>query len=401
MSTSAIPVVMYHGVAPERPGWLWNYLITPVELFERQMELLVNRGWKTITLAQLHAHMKDNAPLPERPVVLTFDDGYLDNWVYVYPILRKYGLHAVIWMTTDFIDRAEKPRPNLDDLYEGRVEGVDLSDPGFLSWPEMRKMEETGHVEIQSHASTHTWYFTGPEIIDFHRPAGIDGYVPEPWLSWNINPEMKPYYMSRDFSGDVPLGSPIYRYGKSLSSRRYFEDPELAGTLAAFVANNGGADFFSRTGWRAELSALAEETGSRNDRIETEKEYELRVAGELAGSRRILSDGLGHDVDFLCWPGGGYNDTTLRIASEAGYRASTTHYEDSSRRNIFGEEPSQINRIGCGSPWAWKDSLVVSRTDPEFFLAILENFAGKKMSIWKMRWYKMKYLARFYLTGKK
>ncbi|MBN2070029.1 MAG: polysaccharide deacetylase family protein [Candidatus Krumholzibacteriota bacterium] len=396
----AVPVVMYHTIAPERPGWLWSHLVTPVDLFEGQMRLLREKGWNTISLTQLHSHMKDNAPLPDRPVVLTFDDGYLDNWVYAYPILKKYGHHAVIWMSTDFIDPAEKPRPNLDDLEEGRSRPEDLPGEGFLSLSEMLIMEKTGTIEIQSHARTHTWYFSGSDVVDYHRPAGNSGYQPLPWLSWNLRPELKYQYMSRDFASDAPYGTPIYESERSIVARRYFPDEKVASLLTAHVRENGGHLYFDRAQWKEELDSIVRGEHSSAGRFETRDEYEQRITEEIAGSRKFLSNRLGKEVRFLCWPGGGYNDTALRIASESGYLATTTDYHNPAMRNVYGEDAGRINRIGCGS-WISRSGLVIRRTDPGFFISILEGYAGKKLSIWKSRCYKMKYLVRCFLSGKK
>ncbi len=393
-----VPVLMYHSVARERPDWLWSHLITPVELFERQMRLLKKKGWNTITLSQLHSHMKNNTALPDKPVVLTFDDGYLDNRVYAYPILKRYGHHAVIWMSTDFIDPAAQPRPTLDDVWEGRLTVDELPGEGFLSVAEMREMEETGTIEIQSHLRTHTWYFQGPEIVDYHRPTGADGYEPYPWLSWNAFPGRKYDYMSRDFAKDIPSGTPIYRYERSVIARRYFPDEKIALLLVDYVSGNGGDQFFSRENWKEELDSIVRENPPAGDRVETKEEYAERLREEIAGSRKLLSDKLGGDIKFLCWPGGGFNETALRIASESGYFATTTHYGDPGMKNVYGEPADRINRIGCGV-WSPGSGLVISRTDPGFFIAMLEGFTGKKLSIWKMRCYKMKYLVRYYLTG--
>ena len=397
----AVPVVMYHGVAPDRPEWIWNHLVTPVDVFDGQMKALKENGWNTITLKQLYSHMKDGDPLPKKPVVLTFDDGYLDNWVYAYPILKKYGHHAVIWMTTDFIDPCPDPRPRMDDAGIDGSHEKGLESLGFLSFAEMRVMEESGHAEIQSHALTHTWYFSGEKILDYHRPAGKDGYDPLPWLSWNAVPEKKYEYMSRDLSGDLPFGSPVYKHERALVVRKYFDDENLARRLAAHVAAHGGAGFFDMPVWRGELDELVTNYGSPAGRYETDEEYEDRVRHELAGSRSILSRGLGRDIDFLCWPGGGFNDTTLRIASEEGCLATTTDYHTPGRKNVHGERPDRINRIGCASPWMWRGNVSIKNTDPGFFIASLDGFTGKKRSIWKMRCYKIKYLIRYFLTGNK
>lgn len=398
MKPGGVPVVMYHGIGPDRPGWPWGFLRTPLDVFENQMRLLRERGWTTITLDRLHAHMSRGASLPEKPVVLTFDDGYLDNWIYAYPILRKYGHRAVIWMSTDFIDPGCDPRPGVDDINGSMAEEGGFDDTGYLSAAEMKSMVESGHIEIQSHAQTHTWYFNGPEIVDFHRPAGVDGYIRPPWLVWNRFPETKHLPPARVPDERVPFGTPIYTYGKSLATRRYFDDPELAARLAGHVAAAGGAGFFERAGWRRELEAFAGGYGRRNDRTESEEEYEARVRGELTLSKRRIEEELGTEVHYLCWPGGGRSPRTLRIAEDVGYLATTTHYFDPDRRNIYGQDPREINRVGCGSPWVWRGRKFY-RTDPEFFVAILDLFAGRKNSIWTIRAHKLKYIIRYYVRG--
>jgi hypothetical protein len=261
----AIPVIMYHGVGNDYPGWEWNHLVIPVEVFDGQMRILKERGWTTISLEQLHAHMATGASVPERSIVLTFDDGYRDNYVHAFPILKKYGHRAAIWMSTDFVDPRVDCPPTLDDVWAKRVGMDELDARGYLSWAEMRRMVESGLVEIQSHAKTHTWYFSGPEIVDFHRPDGIDGYAAPMWLAWNAFPAEKYKSMHERMGKRLPYGEPIYRHGKSFAVRRYFEDQGLTGRLVAFVAENGGAEFFSRPGWRERLEAVARDYGGSRD----------------------------------------------------------------------------------------------------------------------------------------
>jgi len=398
MKNRGVPVVMYHAVGPQKPGWIWNYLVMPVQVFEDQMRMLKKKGWTAITLNALYNHMAKGEPLPDKPIVLTFDDGYLDNWVFAYPVLKKYGHHAVIWISTDFVDPRATVRETLEDVWRGTVPEKDLCTTGFLSWNEMKIMVESGHFEIQSHAKTHTWYHAGPEIVDFHRSRGTDGYVPHPWLGWNRHPERKYEYQTARLDEDVPYGTPIYRHEKSLAARRYFEDESLTGRLVDYVAQSGGSSFFNRKGWREELLAVVEGFGPRHDRMETEEEYEERIRIEIAESRRAIEKELGTKVDFLCWPGGGRNAVTFRIAEEAGYLATTTHYQDRERRNTYGQNPREINRTGCGSPWMWR-GLTVHTIDPAFFLAILGDFNGSKSAIWLMRFLKLKYVLRHYVSG--
>lgn len=398
MEIRGVPVVMYHGVGPTLETWQWRYLITPLAVFEGQMRRLRDEGWHTITLARLHDHLSRGTRLPARSVVLTFDDGYLDNWVYAYPVLKRFGHHAVIWMSTDFVDPCGTARPTLEDYRAGRIPRGELPGPGYLSWEEMRRMVESGHVEIQSHARTHTWYPSGPEIIDFHRPSGVGAYMPPPWLGWNMFPERKYEYMTAGLEDLVPYGTPVYRHTKALAGRRYFEDPGLMELLTERVKEGGGRAFFTKSGWRRELRGLADRHPPGGGRFETDSEYEERVRMELAESREAIAGALGTAVDYLCWPGGGRNAVTIRIAEEVGYLATTTHFLDTERRNVYGQDPREINRIGSGAPWVWRGTVIMN-TEPRFFTALLEAFAGNKKSLLTARLYKLKYLFRHFLFG--
>jgi len=396
MKPNAIPVVMFHGVGDDRPGFLWNHLLTPIDVFDGQMRLLGERGWRTISLNELHSHMSTGTAVPDKAIVLTFDDGYRDNWVNAFPILKKYGHRAAIWMSTDFVDPRSDLPPTLDDVWAGRLRPGELDERGYLSWAEMREMVRSSHVEIQSHAKTHTWYFSGPRIVDFHRPEGIEGYRAPQWLVWNRFPDEKHASMGGFEPERIPYGTPIYVHGKSLVVRRYFEDPGLTEKLAAFVAAKGGAGFFRASGWRERLLGVAAEYGDRGDRVETEEDYRARVKAELVESKRAIEGALGTTVNFLCWPGGAYTELTRRIAEEAGYAATTTRYEDWTWRNVHGEDPREINRIGSGSPWVWRD-VIFRRTDPGYFIAGLDFVCGEKNSVWRLRSYKLKYLLRYYV----
>jgi len=83
---------------------------------------------------------------------VTFDDGYLDNWVHAFPVLKKLGVKAAMYLVTSLVERQALPR-----------EGVAVSDTrrrerdpgGFLSWAEARAMADSGLVTFGSHTHTH------------------------------------------------------------------------------------------------------------------------------------------------------------------------------------------------------------------------------------------------------
>ncbi len=101
-----VPILMYHYIRinPDPDDILGDSLsVTPAE-FAAQIELLTRYGYRGVTFAQLLAYFKDNVPLPPRPVILTFDDGYRDFYTDAYPVLRQYGQPATVFLVTGFLD---------------------------------------------------------------------------------------------------------------------------------------------------------------------------------------------------------------------------------------------------------------------------------------------------------
>jgi peptidoglycan/xylan/chitin deacetylase (PgdA/CDA1 family) len=106
-----LTVLAYHRILdPSSPGfdeYEPNVSATP-ELFAREMEY-VAKHFSVIDLAALRAHIEQGTPLPPRPLLITFDDGYLDNYQNAYPILKQRGLPAVIFLITEKMDHPTRP----------------------------------------------------------------------------------------------------------------------------------------------------------------------------------------------------------------------------------------------------------------------------------------------------
>jgi peptidoglycan/xylan/chitin deacetylase (PgdA/CDA1 family) len=168
-SRFSIPVLMYHHVNPR--GKFIN--VTP-EKFEAHMRYLNRHGFTALHTDELLAILNGQKMPPKKPVMITFDDGWLDNWIFAFPALKKYGMKAVIFVITSLIP--EKGRRQRSD--EGEVAGFPkhtecerMIESGsasevMISWEEIREMTETGLIEIQSHTHTHRRYdklYTDPE----------------------------------------------------------------------------------------------------------------------------------------------------------------------------------------------------------------------------------------------
>ncbi len=127
-----VPVMMYHDIRPDKKVF---FDVTPEE-FEAHLKLIQDKGLTPITLDQLVTHLQTGLPLPEKPILLTFDDGYEGHYRYVYPLLKKYNYPAVFSIYTKKVDTTA-----------GR--------PG-VTWEELREMAKDPLITIASHSVSHS-----------------------------------------------------------------------------------------------------------------------------------------------------------------------------------------------------------------------------------------------------
>jgi peptidoglycan/xylan/chitin deacetylase (PgdA/CDA1 family) len=380
---TAVPVIMYHSIGIPNKNWQWNYLTCPYEIFEDHLRWMKKKGFHSISLQQLYDYMKKGAPLPVNPIVLTFDDGYVDNWVFAYPLLRKYGFKGAIYVNPEFADPRNITRKNLEDVWRGETKIDELQTAGYLSWEEMKEMEDKGIMDIQSHTMSHTWYPISSKIVDFRHSR--DPYI---WMTWNDYQAKKPF-LQIDDGEIVNYGEPIYEYGRAIGIKRYFIDEVLKEFMVDYVKEKGGDVFFRSENWRSELHKVVSKYKQENhlsERCETEGEWVQRVYDELQKSKKIIENRMNKEVKFLGWPGGAVNSKALKLASDIGYVSSTAGKDMENQkkylRNKFGENPARINRTGSVLYWNGIEGFggKVKYMNGFFLLLQLYNFQGRKIT---------------------
>ena len=335
------PILMYHHVNPvgsKSPGAAASFAtrtsngvnklpdrftISPDD-FQTQMEYLARKNYQTLFLDELINSLREGKE--RKKVAITFDDGYLDNWVYAYPILKKYNLKATVFVITSRIKG--KPgfyRPNLGAVWNEKVnkEGLPrISDhyqsnlkcvrnlegtDDHITWEEAKEMSQSGLIDIQSHSHLHSYSYVSNKIVDYNQGK-----------RWRIG------WLT---DGDLRLGIPIYEDKPSLAERRYFDDRDLRDRLAEYVSRKGKEKFFGREDWRKELDRAANDYRTRNrlkDNYETLEEREKRVKSELLLSKNIIEEKLNKKCHFIAWPGGAYDSDLINWAKECGYLGAVT-----------------------------------------------------------------------------
>ena len=131
-----LPVLMYHGVHsnPKKAG---DYVITPQAL-EEDLLYLQRQGCTTVVMSDLIAYVQQGTPLPEKPVMITFDDGYYNNYLNAYPLLQKYQMKAVISIIVGETDKYSELDENKENY-------------SHITGNMINEMMESALIEIQTH----------------------------------------------------------------------------------------------------------------------------------------------------------------------------------------------------------------------------------------------------------
>lgn len=188
----AVPIIMYHGVKLSNPG---RDVITPAE-FENDLKYLKSCNYTTITMTDLINYVDGKIELPEKPIILSFDDGYYNDYVYAYPLLKKYHMKIVL----SIIGKST------DDF--SRVIDVNLN-YSHVTWGQINEMMQSGLVEIQNH--TYNMHSITRSRVGCQRNKGETLSHYETALTEDINKLQKEIELK---TGSLP-NTFTYPYGKA------------------------------------------------------------------------------------------------------------------------------------------------------------------------------------------
>jgi hypothetical protein len=285
--------------------------------FARHLEHLQRNHYRTLTADELHDDMARGSST-DRRVALTFDDGLDDLYTVVFPLLREFGCQAIAYIVPTAIGTT-----------------------GFVTWPQIHEMHDSGCLDFQSHSMTHRAIFTSPRIVDFLHP----GYARQG--PWGV-PEMGP--------GDAPgssaaaFGAPLFTSSSRLSdARRYLPDACLREVCVSHVAGNGGARFFSRRRWPQELRKVAESFTAQHAAAECYEDDEARercVREELESSRRDIERRLpGKTVRHFAFPWHQSGEIAREASLRAGYVTLAGGLAGNSKPARLGQDAFALPRV--------------------------------------------------------
>lgn len=132
-------VLTYHNILPEKSSFVdkSGTSVSP-ERLDQDIRFLKSNGFNFVTMEEVSGYLLRGQPLPRRSVILAFDDGYESNYIWAYPLLKKYGAKAAIFVVAGNIEQVSQT--------------YDMNKNQKISWPQLREMYQSGLVSIQAHS---------------------------------------------------------------------------------------------------------------------------------------------------------------------------------------------------------------------------------------------------------
>ncbi|MEH3100947.1 polysaccharide deacetylase family protein [Sphingomonas adhaesiva] len=287
IAAPGVAVLTYHSVSPDARWLPWSREITVhPDTLATHLAVLARIGATVIGTREWVRRRAGGEAMPERAVVLHFDDGYRDNHVHAAPLLRAAGMTATVFASLDFVDPAGGVRSD----------GVDH---GYMTWDELADLEAQG-IEVEPHGVAHARVPVSDAAEDVLTATNWRRHA---WLQWDATPGPKHDWYARDVPVAVPLGAPVPRSGLALAARAW-----------------------------------------RDGAHETAEVLSRRIEEDLAACQMAFAARLRRMPQIFCWPENVVGVEGRAIARRLGYRGTTA----GRGRNTADEPADVISRVHVG-----------------------------------------------------
>ncbi len=299
LTNTSIPSILYHQVN--------NHSNVDVELFEKHIKYLSEKGYKGVTISE---YQNKNYRKRDKNIMITFDDGYYDNYKNVFPILKKYNMKVTIFLNTFYIK--DEKRIGETIIKESRIANKEaalnyvlnnkLGTSQYMNWKEIIEMHKSGLVDFQAHSHKHFPIFVSKELVGIHEESSGD---------------------SSDiflYGRDTKKGDPIFKKRGECSTKGYLMSYEFFDIFNKFYFENKdiiGTDLKKYQKFVDKyLGSLIIE--------ESEVEAKERIIKEGLKNKEEIEERLGNKVTSFCWPWGHKSSFGIETLESIGYKMFVT-----------------------------------------------------------------------------
>lgn len=311
-----IPAILYHQIN--------SYSNVDEKLFEEHIKYLSEKGYKGITSTE---YINKTFDKYEKNIMITFDDGYYDNYAKAFPILKKYNMKATIFLNSFYIKN--EIRENHTEIKGSRlankeaIMGYNETGNGttwqYMTWEEIKEMHESGLVDFQAHSHKHSPIFSDINLKGIHEKSTEDS---------------SDIYL---YGRETRFGDPIFTKRGECSTKGYVIEKEFFDKFNEFYKENNGVENFSAIAQdfiNSKIGTLI--------RQESEEDARERIFREGLENKNQIEEKLGNTVEIFCWPWGHKSDFGVEALEKAGYSSFVTTKKGTN--SIWGNN-SKIRRV--------------------------------------------------------
>ena len=290
---SAVPVFLYHQVNPISSN------VSP-KIFEEHLKIIKKYNMETITISEYYSNN-----IQKNSMLLTFDDGYYDNFKYVFPLLKKYNMKATIFLNTLYIMDKRENEPEIKDnntvnleAMKKYIENGKATINQYMSWEEIKEMYDSGLIDFQAHSHKHMAVFKDIKIEGFTKKDRME--APELYLYGELEDNFPVFAKRGEYSGKAKI-----------IKREFFK------TFKNFYEENIEDKITDKN----EILKKCQEFIDKNTEYfsdESEAEYKKRIEEDYLENKKLIEKNLGNQVKFFCWPWGHRSKETIKILKELG-----------------------------------------------------------------------------------
>jgi len=334
------PVLLYHQVNP-----LIN--ITPA-LFEEHLQYIASR-YETLTYTEAYDVVKQQGKLSPNSLLITFDDGYYDNYKIVFPLLKKYNLKATFFINTLFIS----PAPRTEDTAFEKGEDANIkallkyytngdgTSTQYMTVAEIQEMQASGLCDFQAHTHTHAPVFVSDELTGFRG---------------TVHHDSSPVHL---YQGKVEEGYPVFKSRSTMTVPGYRLDVQEAKAFAEAWKKSW------RNSPKAEALKEAKRYLQKHPVLNayTEEEARQRVINEIQTNKKQLQQITGAAVNFFAWTWGHQSAWGREIMRQQGIIGFV-----STKKGGIGLKPDWMNlkRVELRDPSMGKLKRILMITSNSF-----------------------------------